>query len=384
MTKLPPKTFAAPSIGEEEIAEVVATLREGWVTTGPRTLAFERAFAEHAGVEFARAVSSCTAALHIRLVSMGVGPGDDVVLPSLTFAATGNVVEHVGARPVFADVDEMTWNVTPRTVEEALTPRTKVVVMVHYAGLPCPIAPIKELCESRGIQVMEDAAHAVGARHAGRPIGSHTEGVSFSFYANKNMTTGEGGMLTTSDPDLARRFETLRLHGMSKDAWKRYSAGGSWRYDILEPGYKCNMSDIQAALGLVQLRRLESFIERRNLLVDRYRRKLEGVDCVRFQSRAPDGDRHAYHLAAVRLIREKGAPPREQVINALTARSIPFSVHFIPLHTMSHYRAKHPETRLPTTEALGEELLSLPLYPDMTEEQVDLVSSGLREALRGT
>ncbi|MFO0555093.1 MAG: DegT/DnrJ/EryC1/StrS aminotransferase family protein [Polyangiaceae bacterium] len=374
--------FSAPSIGDEEIAEVEKAMREGWVTTGPRAIAFEKAFADYVGVPYARAVNSCTAALHIMLVASGVGPGDEVVIPSLTFAATGNVVEHVGATPVFADVDERTLCVTAAAIEAKLTPRTKAVILVHYAGLACPIDEVRALCEKRCILVMEDAAHAVGTRYRGKLVGAHTEGVSFSFYANKNMTTGEGGMLTTTREDLARRFESLRLHGMSKDAWKRYTAAGTWRYDIVESGFKYNLGDIAAAIGLVQLRKLEGFITRRNELAAELRKNLADLPGVEFQALAPEGDRHAYHLFVVRLSTARGTPDRETMIGALRARNVGFSVHFIPLHTMSHYKERWPDAgrELPVTERIADELLSLPLYPGMTSSDVDRVTTAVRSA----
>jgi dTDP-4-amino-4,6-dideoxygalactose transaminase len=381
-TELPFISFAAPSLDDEEIAEVSGAIRDGWVTTGPRTIAFEKAFAEYVGVPYAKSVNSCTAALHITLVAHDVGPGDEVVLPALTFAATGNVVEHVGATPVFADVDPSTLNVTAETIAAKLTPRTKAVILVHYAGLPCPIDEVKALCAPRGIVVLEDAAHAVGTRYKNAPIGGHTEGVSFSFYANKNMTTGEGGMLTTSSEALAKRFEILRLHGMSKDAWKRYAAGGSWRYDILEAGFKYNMSDLNSALGLVQLRKLERFIERRNAIAASYRAALGDLPGILFQAEAHAGDRHAYHLFVVRLSPTRGTPSREEVMAKLGERRVGCSVHFIPLHTMTHYRERWPEAGrdLPVTDAIGEELLSLPLHPGLDEGQIARVVSAVRES----
>lgn len=374
--------FAAPSIGEDEIAAVSQVLREGWVTSGPKTQAFERAFADYVGVPFARAVNSCTAALHIMLVASGVGPGDEVVIPSLTFAATGNVVDHVGARPVFADVDPATLNVTRETVEAAITAKTRAVIVVHYAGLAVQLDEIAELCRARGILLLEDAAHAAGTHYKGRPIGSHTDGVSFSFYANKNLTTGEGGMLTARSPELARRFESLRLHGMSRDAWKRYTATGSWRYDIEEAGFKYNLGDIASAIGLVQLARLESFITRRNELATRMRKRLAALPGLEFQSFAPAGDRHAYHLFVVRLSTARGTPDRDAVMKSLAENRIGYSVHFIPLHTMSFYRerCRPPAGALTTTEKVADELLSLPLYPAMTDADADRVCSAVEAA----
>ena len=385
MTDFPFLPFALPSIGDDEIREVVEVMRSGWLTTGAKTAAFEAAFAAYVGVPHARALSSCTAALHVALVAAGIGEGDEVVVPSLTFAATANVVDQVGARPVFAEVDDLTLDVTAETLAERIGPKTRAVIPVHYAGLPCDLTALRALCDARGLLLIEDAAHAVGAMHRGDKIGSHGDLVAFSFYANKNLTTGEGGMLTTRSEDLARRIETLRLHGMSKDAWKRYSAEGSWRYDILEAGFKYNLPDLCAAIGLVQLRRLEELTARRNRLAAFYRSALADLPGLKLQAQAPEGDRHAYHLFVVRLSKKRGTPSRDEAIRALASRRIGFSVHFIPLHTMTHYRERWG-TRvgdLPVTERVAEELLSLPLYPDMTDADADRVVGAVREAFHG-
>src|SRR5439155_5831227 len=312
----------------------------------------------------------------------GVGPGDEVVTTSLTFAATGNVIEHVGARPVFAEVESDTLDIGARTIRERLTSRTRAVVVVHYGGLPCDLEPVRRLCHERRLALIEDAAHAVGARYRDQPIGGHGNTACFSFYANKNMTTGEGGMLTTDDEAVAERVQELRLHGMSRDAWGRYAAAGSWRYDIGTAGFKCNMTDIAAALGLVQLERLDGFIERRAALAALYRRNLADLPGVRFQHLGQPGTRHAYHLFVIRLASAEGAPRRDAVLAALGAQRVGFSVHFLPLHRMSHHAERwgYRAGDLPLTERLGEELLSLPLYPDMVEADVERVAASVRSA----
>jgi dTDP-4-amino-4,6-dideoxygalactose transaminase len=313
------------------------------------------------------------------LAAAGVGPGDEVVVPALTFAATANVVEHVGARVVFADVDAVTLNITAQTIERKLSPRTKAVIVVHYAGLACDMMAIGELCTAKKLVLLEDAAHAVGTRHRGANIGTHTEGVAFSFYANKNMTTGEGGMLTTSNEELANRLRVMRLHGMSRDAWKRYTAVGAWRYDIIEAGYKYNMSDLNAAIGLVQMRKLEGFIERRGVIARRYRDGLADLPVV-LQSEAPAGDRHAYHLLVLRVSGARSAVPRDMLMGALAENEIGYSVHFIPLHMMSHFRAQCPDAgrELPVCDRLADELISLPMHPGLSDGDVDRVIGVIR------
>ena len=371
--------FAKPAIGDDEIAAVVKTLEGGWLTMGPRTQEFQLAFAEAAGAKRAVAVNSCTAALHLALVTHDIGPDDEVIVPSLTFAATANVVEHVGATPVFADVEEDSWNVSVATLEAALSTRTRAVICVHFAGLPCDLEPIRTFCEERKLVLVEDAAHAAGATYRGRPIGADTAAACFSFYANKNMTTGEGGMLTTDDEAIADRAETLRLHGMSRDAWKRYSAKGKWRYDIVEPGFKCNTTDLNSALGLVQLQRLESFTEVRARLVEAYRAELNDVPWIEFQATAPSGSHSAHHLCAARIGR-RGGPDREAVMQALRDAGVGSSVHFSPLHLMSHYSNKYGYERgsLPTTEALGDQLLSLPLFVGLQDSALERVVAALQ------
>jgi len=294
--------FCLPLIGDEEIREVAEVLRTGWVTSGPRVKQFEQEFASYVGAKHAIAVNSCTAALHLSLAALGVGPGDEVIVPTLTFCATANVVVHLGATPVIVDVDP-DFQISVEAVRRAITPRTKAILPVHYAGQPCSLTDILRLADDRGVAVVEDAAHAVGAEYDGRKIGTHGRAVCFSFYATKNMTTGEGGMVTTNDGALAERIRLLSLHGMSRDAWKRYSEVGSWYYEVSEAGYKYNMTDIQAALGLHQLRRLDAFIRRRQQIARMYDEAFSDLPEVVIPPRLP-GRTHTYHLYPVRLRRE--------------------------------------------------------------------------------
>jgi len=371
--------YCLPSIGDEEIAEVVDSLRSGWVTTGPKTKRFEDAFAEYAGARHAIAVNSCTAALHLSLAAHDIGPGDEVIVPTLTFCSTANVVEHLGAKPVLVDVDAHGL-VTAETIEDAITTRTRAILPVHYAGQAADLDPILALGQRRGIPIIEDAAHASGALYKGRRIGTHGRAVCFSFYATKNMTTGEGGMITTNDDALAARLRLLALHGMSRDAWKRYTAAGSWFYEVIEPGYKDNMTDLQASLGLHQLEKLDSFIERRRAMAARYTAALSDLEGLALPLELPH-NRHTWHLFPVQLTN----CDRGDFIEALKARNIGASVHFIPVHRHPFYRERYGYTpaQFPVAEALYAGMVSLPLYPKMTPGDEQDVLHSVREILGG-
>jgi dTDP-4-amino-4,6-dideoxygalactose transaminase len=381
--------YALPSIGDEEIAEVVDSLRSGWITTGPKVKRFESDFSEYVSSKHAIAVNSCTAGLHIALTALGVGPDDEVIVPTFTFCSTANVVVHLGARPVLVDVGE-DFNVTAEAIEAAITPRTKAIVPVHYSGQACDLEAIYALAARHNLPVVEDAAHAVGATYHGHKIGSDalppTGGdkggvrviTAFSFYAIKNMTTGEGGMITTADDELTERMRLLTLHGMSRDAWKRYTSAGSWYYEVVLPGYKANMTDIQAALGIHQLRRLDDFIRTRQ----RYARLYDEA-FADLQIETPlvhSGRCHAYHLYVIRLDLDRLAIDRPQFIDALRAHNIGTSVHFIPVHLHPFYRERFGYRRgdLPQAEAIYDRILSLPLYPRMSEADVYDVIEAMR------
>ncbi len=377
-----------PDIGEDEINEVVETLRSGWLATGRRTARFEDDFRTYAGARHALATSSCTAALHLALEGLGVGPGDEVVTSPLTFCATVNSILHVGAEPVLADIDP-DGNLDPAAVAAALTPRTRAVLPVHLAGLPCAMEPLWRLAAEHGLLLIEDAAHAVGARFQGRPIGAldgraaESDAVAFSFYAGKNMTTGEGGMLTTADDALAERIRSLRLHGITKDAWARYSADGAWSYEVLEPGFKYNLSDLQSAIGLHQLRKLDANNRRRRALAARYNEAFADVEEVA----APverDDRLHAWHLYVLTLRLDRLRIDRAEFIRRLRAYNIGASVHFIPipLHRAYRGRAGLAPERCPRALALYPRLVSLPLYPSMTFEQVDAVVGAVKRIAR--
>jgi dTDP-4-amino-4,6-dideoxygalactose transaminase len=365
--------FSPPPIGEEEIREVVDTLRSGWITTGPKTARFEREFRDFVGAPAALALNSCTAGLHLALVALGVGPGDEVITSTTTFTSTVNVIEHVGARPVLVDVEPDTLNLDPRRVEAAITPRTRSIIAVHFGGHPADLAALRELAGRHSLALIEDAAHALPAAFRGETIGAGAHLTAFSFYATKNLTTGEGGMLT-GDPALLERARTLSLHGLSREAWGRYRQGGAWFYEVVEPGFKYNMTDIQAALGLVQLRRLEAFQQRRRAVVAAYLDAFGSHPALEPPAARPDVE-HAWHLFVLRLRGEALRIDRAGVIRELHARNIGTSVHFIPVHLHPYYRDRYgyrPED-FPVALANYERALSLPLHPGLTDADVGSV-----------
>ncbi len=362
--------FSPPLIGDEEIAEVVDTLRSDWITTGPKTKRFESEFGQYVQAPAALALSSCTAALHTSLVALGVGPGDEVITTTLTFAASVNVIEHVGARPVLVDVEPDTLNMDPAWVERAITPRTKAIMAVHHSGHPADLDALRALAESRGIALIEDAAHAIAARYKGRPIGSGSNPVAFSFYATKNLTTAEGGMLT-GNAEFVDRCRVISLHGLNREAWKRYGKEGSWYYEVVTPGFKYNMTDLQASLGLVQLRKLEAMQARRREIVAAYQKAFTSLDVFQTPVARPEVD-HAWHLYVLRLWPERLGMARNQFIEELKTRNIGTSVHFIPIHIHPYYRDKYgfkPQD-FPVAYDNYERMVSLPLSPRMSDQDV--------------
>lgn len=379
--------FALPSIGNEEIDEVVDSLRSGWITTGPKVKRFEDEFAQYIGCRHAVAVNSCTAALHIALAALDIGEGDEVIVPTMTFCSTANVVVHAGAKPVLVDIGQ-DLNVQPDAIERAITPRTKAVMLVHYSGQSCDLQPLYELAKKHKLAVIEDAAHAVGTEYLGHKIGSsyHTDLLGsnkhvtcFSFYAIKNLTTGEGGMIVTSDSALAERMRSLSLHGMNRDAWKRYNSTGSWFYEVQEAGFKHNMTDIQAAMGIHQLRKLDGFIETRARYAQFYAEAFSDMPEIGTPLVHPER-KHAWHLYVINLALGKLKIDRAQFIEALRAQNIGTSVHFIPVHLHPYYREKFGYRRgdLQQAETLYDAMVSLPLYPAMTEEDVSDVIHAIR------
>lgn len=374
--------FGAPALGEEEIAEVVDTLRSGWISTGPKTKKFEAEFATYVGAKHAVALNSCTAGLHLSLIVNRIGPGDEVLVPSLTFGATANVVEHVGARPVLVDVDPQTCNLDVACAAAAITARTRAIIPVHYGGLPCDLDKIHDLATRRDLVVIEDAAHAAGAIYNGKMLGTLSPLTNFSFYANKNLTTAEGGMMTTDDGDLAERLQVLHLHGLSRDAWRRSGVRRFMPSEVVAPGYKYNMTDVQASIGLHQLHKHEGFIARRQEIAAFYDKAFdEFKGLMRTQARPNDGKtRHVLHLYVLILNLERFQVTRNQFVDALLAENIGAAVHFNPLHNMPYYREKYryKQDDLPVANAIGNSVLSLPITPQMTardaQDVVDAVT----------
>ncbi len=361
-------SFSLPLIGQEEIDEVIEALRSGWLTSGPRTRQFEENFRNYCNAPAALALNSCTAGLHIALRSLNIGPGDEVITTPLTFAASVNVIEHVGAKPVLVDVEPDTLNISPRGVERAITNATKAVLAVHYAGHPVELDQLQEICSQNHLHLIEDAAHAVGAEFRGKKIGAGSNLTAFSFYATKNLTTGEGGMLTGS-AELLDRARILSLHGMNREAWSRYAAGGKWAYDIVEPGYKYNMTDIQSALGLQQLRRFAQMQERRQEIVRQYNSAFEVFPGFLTPVTRPHVT-NALHLYVLRLRPQEWSVDRNRFIEEMTARNIGTSVHFIPIHMHSFYRNKYgysPDA-FPVAQQAFEHMVSLPLSPSMSDK----------------
>ena len=382
--------FALPEIGEEEIAEVVDSLRSGWVTTGPKAKRFEQDFAAflgHPGVDdglHCVAVNSATAGLHLALEALGVGPGDEVITTTHTFTASAEVARYLGADVKLVDIDPATLNIDPAAVAAAVGPRTKAIVPVHFAGLAADMAAIHHIAEQHGLAVVEDAAHALPTTCGSRLVGTLPSAATvFSFYANKTITTGEGGMLVTRDAALARRAQVMRLHGISRDAFDRFqSTVPAWAYEIVAPGFKYNLTDIAAALGLHQLKKAHAFQQRRAAIAARYDAGLQGLP-VLTPPRAAPGDTHAWHLYVLRLT--AGAPlGPDRPIEALFAAGIGCSVHYIPLHQQPYWRDRYALTAeaFPHSQQAFEQSLSLPIYPRMRDEDVDRVLAALHAALQ--
>jgi dTDP-4-amino-4,6-dideoxygalactose transaminase len=371
--------YALPYWDDSEINAVVDAIRSNWWSKGPKTVEFEQRFADFVGAKFAVAVNSCTAALHTALVAKDIGEGDEVITTPLTFCSTANVVVHAGAKPVFADVCADTGCIDPEAVERAVTERTRAIIPVHYGGQPCDMDRIEAIAKKHGIFILEDAAHAVYTTCRGRMVGSMNT-AAFSFYATKNISTGEGGMLTTDDGGLAERARVLTSHGMSRNAWNRYAKGGSWRYDVEFAGYKYNMTDLQAALGLSQLERLEYMQDLRERYAAIYNEEFAGVKGVRTPVDGGLG-RNAWHLYMIRIEKDELDIDRDQFIEELKAMNIGTSVHFIPVHLHPFYRRTfgHMPGDFPVAEGIFEKIISLPLYPSMSEEDVRYVARAVRE-----
>ena len=364
--------YHQPLIESDDETAVLDVLRSGWLTTGPQTKTFERTLADYVGAAHAVAVNSCTAALHLALQVAGVGPGDEVITSPITFASTANVIVHCGATPVFADVDPVTINIDPQKLEAALTPRTKAVIPVDFAGHPADLDAIAAVVKGRRITVIEDAAHSIGAEYDGRRVGGIADMTAFSFYATKNITSGEGGALTTNNEEWAERASIMALHGISRDAWKRYGNEGYKHWDIVYPGYKYNMFDIQGALVLSQLSKLERFYQRRVALKARLDAGLRDLREIVLPQERP-GIRHAYHLYPIVVRTEQLTADRDTLMNAIQAENIGVGVHFRAVHLHPYYVDTYGFRRgqFPNAEYYSDRTISLPLYPRMNDADAD-------------
>jgi dTDP-4-amino-4,6-dideoxygalactose transaminase len=372
--------FHQPLIGAEEEAEVIQTLRSGWLTTGPRTQEFERDFAEYIGCNHAIGLNSCTAGLHLALVAIGVGEGDEVITTPITFPATANVIVHQRARPVFADVDPETLNINPEKIEEKISPRTRAIIPVHLAGHPCEMDSISEIAQKHNIKVIEDAAHALEAEYHGRKVGVLGNVAAFSFYATKNITTGEGGMLTTNDDELADKVGILRLHGISRDAWKRYGLEGYRHWDTLYAGYKYNMPDIQAAIGIHQLKKAEKFLQVRKKYVEMYDKAFAKIPEIKILGRK-ENIKHSHYLYVIQVKTEDLTADRDIIMNAIQAENIGIGIHFRALHLQPYYKNTYGFKLgdFPNAEYASDRVISLPLYPAMTEgDAADVIKATSR------
>jgi dTDP-4-amino-4,6-dideoxygalactose transaminase len=376
--------FSLPDIGDEEIDEVIQVLKSGWITTGPKVREFEENFARFIGSQHAIAVNSGTAALHLALEAIGLKKGDQVIMSPLTFAATAEVVCYFGAKPVFVDIDEGTMNMDPSKFEEyissRLNKRTKAVIPVHYGGLPCKMDRIMKIAQRCGLRVIEDAAHAFPVKYQGQMIGTIGDATCFSFYATKTITTAEGGMLTTNDGTIADRARIMRLHGMNKDAWMRYTTQGNWYYEIIAPGFKYNLTDIAAALGLVQLKRAYAMLEKRGQIADIYNEAFKDLPEIKTPYFAGD---HAWHLYVIRLDTEKLKIDRKKFIEELRARGIGTSVHFIPLHIHPFYRDTYhyQPNDYPLSFRAYKQIVSLPVYSKMSVDDAYRVADAVKEVI---
>ena len=374
--------FGSPLIEEAEIAEVVDSLRSGWIGSGPKVQRFERALEEYIGVDHVRCVSSCTAALMLGLVALGVGEGDEVIVPTLTFAASANAIIHAGATPVFVDSEPGTGVLDLAAVEAAVTERTKAIMPVHLAGRPVDMDRLEALRAKYSLAVIEDAAHAIGTEWRGKRIGSHGNLTAFSFYATKNVTTAEGGALATADRDVAERIERLSLHGLSAGAWRRYSDAGFKHYEVIDPGFKFNLTDLHAAIGIHQLRKLDGWIRERARLWDRYDELLADLPLT-LPPLPQLGTRHARHLYQVLV--DRGAPmSRDRLLDFMTDQGIGVGVHYRPVHQHEWYRDRFGlgDDAFPVASDFGARTVSLPLSPKLTDADQDRVALALERALR--
>ena len=372
--------FSRPSVGEEEIAAVTNVLRSGWITTGPQNQALEEQFAHYVGCRHAVALSSATGGMHIALLALGIGPGDEVITPSQTWVSTANMISLLGATPVFVDVDRDTLMTDASRIEAAITPRTKAIIPVHYAGAAFDLDPLYALADKHGIAVIEDAAHAAGTRYKGRPVGARGTAI-FSFHAIKNMTCAEGAMFVSDDEALAGRVRMLKFHGLGVDAYDRMTHGRKPQAQVMEPGFKYNLADINAAIALVQLKRLDAINARRTELAARYQQRFESLPVQPLAVPTAYPQQHAWHLYILRIDSERCGLDREAFMKGLQERGIGTGIHFIATHLHTWYRQRDPQLSLPNTEWNSARLCSIPLFPDMTDRDLDRVVTAIEQVV---
>ncbi len=374
--------LAKPMVGEEEIEAAVSVMRSGWLTTGPKVKEFEDNIKEYLGCNSAIALTSCTGGLHISLAALGIGPEDEVILPSYTFAASGHVVAWLGAKPVLVDVEPDTFNIDPDKIEEAITSRTKAIMPVHFAGHSCDMDRIQKIAKKHDLYVIEDAAHAIGTQYKGKKIGSFGDVTVFSFYVTKTMTTAEGGMITTNDSKLGKKLKQLTYFGVDKDAFNRYTEKGTWYYEIIALGFKYNMDNIHGAIGVAQLKKLEDFIAKRRELASVYDELFSDVPGV-IRPIEKEYTRHSYHLYPILLDTEKIKISRDRFIEKLRENKIGSSVHFIPLHLHPFYQKTYgySEGDFPVSEKLFDREISLPMYPGLEREDIERVVETVKKII---
>ncbi len=374
--------FHKPFISEDEVNEIVDTVRSGWLSMGPKTIRFENEFNKYIGSRKSVAVSSWTAAGHLALEAFGIKAGDEVIVPTMTFPATAEIVCYFGAKPVIIDVAEDTLNISLKEIEKAITPKTKAIIPVHYGGQPCDMDEIQELADHYNLKVLEDAAHSLPAIYKGKKVGTISDVTCFSFYATKTLSTGEGGMICTNNEEIAERTAIMRLHGINRDAWKRYSESGSWYYEVVAPGYKYNFTDLQASLGLPQLKKVDAMWESRKRISKMYTEALKDLDTIQLHTIKSDRE-SSWHLFPIRLNLNMLNKNRAQIIDELRQKNIGVGVHFMPVHQHLFYSQTFNlnDDNFPVASSVFPRLLSLPIYPGMNDEHVNRVINVLTDIL---
>lgn len=374
--------FGRPRIEDEDIEEVVRTLKSGWIGTGPKVNEFEKEFADYAGAKFAAAVSSCTAGLHLCVLALGIDKDSEVIVPTMTFAATANAVIHAGARPVFVDVDPVTMLIDPEDIRRKITKKTRAIIPVHFAGRPCDMDEIYKIADEHNLFIIHDNAHAIESEYRGTKLGTLRDIAAYSFYVTKNLTTAEGGMVTTNNEEIAAKIKMYALHGLTKDAWKRFSDDGYKHYQIVYPGFKYNMTDIQASLGLSQFRKIEKYYQRRTELWKFYKDELKGLPLILPAEPDPD-TRHGFHLFILLLDIKNTSLTRDQVINRLHNLKIGTGVHYIALHLHPYYQQAYGYSAgdFPNAEYISERTFSIPFSANLTDEDARDVVEALKASL---